>query len=390
MAKRRGAASKKGRGGGGGSDVAGKLALYALATIGGCYLGSKALNLIPHDDLAKEKPSASKHAAPSSTEEAPRHTVSRRPLEAPKESAEAEPKEAPKKADAGKFIDAKADAASEQNEVGRGEADTAEEPAVTIKDKSDDAQPAPAAKLAPAAKSTPTTTPTAKPAKTPASEKTQGAEAASPDKSASRHPYPPVEVDHGSTKRKEVALTFDAGSDWKPVRKIVTTLASENIKTTFFLTGEWVKKNPRSTHLIADSGHELGNHSWDHPAFTKLSDDEIKDQLRRTDEVIKETVGRPTEPYFRPPLGARDTRVKRVVGNEGYMTIYWTLDSRDSVDKGITAEQIRDRVISKATPGSIVLLHCGSQATADALPEIIKGLKEKGMNIVPVSRLIQQ
>ncbi|HEU4751467.1 MAG TPA: polysaccharide deacetylase family protein, partial [Armatimonadota bacterium] len=177
-------------------------------------------------------------------------------------------------------------------------------------------------------------------------------------------PVPAVEVSRGSGERHEVALTFDAGADWKPVKQILETLSAEGVRCTFFLTGEWASRNPRTARAIAEAGHEIGNHSWNHPAFTKLSDDAIRDQLRRTEAVLEETTGRSSRPYFRPPLGARDARVRQIVGDEGYLTVYWTLDSRDSVDRGITAEQIRERVLAKAEPGSISLMHCGSQASA--------------------------
>jgi peptidoglycan/xylan/chitin deacetylase (PgdA/CDA1 family) len=201
---------------------------------------------------------------------------------------------------------------------------------------------------------------------------------------------PAVEVSRGITGRREVALTFDAGSDYRPSKKILDTLAAAGVKCTFFLTGEWVEKNPRTAKRIADEGHEIGNHSWNHPAFTALRTSEIQEQLDRTDEVIVETTGRSSRPYFRPPLGARDERVRKIVGDDGYLTIYWTLDSWDSVRKGITAEQIRDRVLGKVQPGSIVLMHCGSQATAEALPEILEGLKARNLTPVTVSGILTQ
>jgi peptidoglycan/xylan/chitin deacetylase (PgdA/CDA1 family) len=203
-------------------------------------------------------------------------------------------------------------------------------------------------------------------------------------------PLPPTEIEKGAGARPEVSLTFDAGSDWKPTKRILESLAAQNVKATFFLTGEWVQQNPKTARLIADQGHEIGNHSWDHPPFTKLADAAIRDQLRRTETIIQDTVGKTSRPYFRPPLGDRDPRVRNIVGEEGFLTVYWTLDSRDSVDRGITAAQIRERVLGKTAAGSIILLHCGSQATADALPAILEGLKTRGLNQVPVGRLLQE
>lgn len=199
---------------------------------------------------------------------------------------------------------------------------------------------------------------------------------------------PGIEIDRATTGRPEVALTFDAGADWKPARQILDTLQKEGVTSTFFLTGEWVKQNPKTTQRITAEGHEVGNHSWDHPAFTTLSEDEIKSQLDRTEAIIKETTGRSSRPYFRPPLGARDDRVRGLVGDNGYFSIYWTLDSHDSVVKGITASEIKERVLEGIAPGSIVLLHCGSQATADALPEILAGLKQRNLKPVLLSKLL--
>ena len=203
-------------------------------------------------------------------------------------------------------------------------------------------------------------------------------------------PLPPTEIERGAGTRPEVSLTFDAGADWRPVKAILAALEQRGAKATFFLTGEWIEKNPKTTRLIIDAGHEVGNHSWDHPAFTHLSDDAVREQLRRTETIVQETTGKSSRPYFRPPLGDRDARVRRLVGEEGFLTVYWTLDSRDSVDRGITAEQIRQRVVDKASAGSIVLLHCGSKATAEALPAVLDGLQQRGFTQVPLSRLLQE
>jgi peptidoglycan/xylan/chitin deacetylase (PgdA/CDA1 family) len=200
---------------------------------------------------------------------------------------------------------------------------------------------------------------------------------------------PADEIARGPGHRPEVALTFDAGADWKPVRPILEALEDAGAQCTFFVTGKWVEANPRSSRAIADGGHELGNHSWDHAAFTGLSDEAIRDQLRRTEEIVQETTHRSTLPYFRPPLGARDRRVRQLAAEEGYRTVYWSLDSRDAVDRGITPAQIRDRVLSRVETGSIVLLHCGSQATADALPEILEGLRGRGLRPVTITQLLK-
>jgi len=198
-----------------------------------------------------------------------------------------------------------------------------------------------------------------------------------------------MQIDRGTSGRPEVALTFDAGSDPLPTARILEALASARARCTFFLTGEWVERSPALTRRIAAEGHELANHSWDHPPFTRLPDDEIREQLLRTEAIVRETTGRSSRPYFRPPLGDRDRRVLQAVGDAGFYTVYWSLDSRDSVDRGITPEQIRDRVLG-AGPGAIVLMHCGSEASARALPAILAGLAARGLAPVTLSRLLRR
>lgn len=190
-------------------------------------------------------------------------------------------------------------------------------------------------------------------------------------------------------ERPEVALTFDAGAAAEPARRILETLKRTGLKATFFLTGQWVRSNPALARRIVEEGHEIGNHSWDHADFTRLSDAQIRDQLGRTEEEIRRTTGRSSRPYFRPPLGARNRRVRELVANSGYFTVYWSLDSRDSVDKGITAAQIEKRVVEGIAPGAIVLLHCGSEPSAEALDSILEGMRRRGLQQVTLSKLLQ-
>jgi peptidoglycan/xylan/chitin deacetylase (PgdA/CDA1 family) len=196
------------------------------------------------------------------------------------------------------------------------------------------------------------------------------------------------EVDAGNPSAKLVALTFDAGSSAEPVPTILRALAQRGVKCTFFLTGQWMERHPDMARHIADAGHELGNHSWSHPAFTSLSDEQIREQLRRTEEIALRVCGRSTKPLFRPPFGARDQRVRSVVAEEGYLTIYWTVDSWDSVKRDITPQMITDRVMRQVRPGAIVLMHCGSAATAQALPQLLNALDAEGYRVVTVSELL--
>jgi len=185
-----------------------------------------------------------------------------------------------------------------------------------------------------------------------------------------------------------VALTFDAGASPAPTPSILKTLRAAGIHATFFLTGKFCQKSPELVKEIHDEGHEIGNHTWSHHDMCKLTDAQMSDELRKMDDIVMRITGEHTAPYFRPPYGARNRHVLEFAAESGYKTIYWSLDSWDSVKVGITSEQISDRVLKRIQDGDIVLMHCGSQASADALPGMIKELSRRGIKVVTISELI--
>ncbi len=186
-----------------------------------------------------------------------------------------------------------------------------------------------------------------------------------------------------------MALTLDAGASAAPLPSILSTLRNSDVRITFFLTGKWTSTYSAEVQSIAADGHELANHSWSHPDFTKLSADEMRSQLERTSRIIAEVSGRPCAPLFRPPYGARNKTVLATVAAAGYRSIYWSVDSLDSVRKDITPAQICQRVINRLEPGAIILMHVGSQATAAALPDLIAQIQANGYRIVTVSELLK-
>ncbi|MGP4075986.1 LysM peptidoglycan-binding domain-containing protein [Halobacillus sp. K22] len=197
-------------------------------------------------------------------------------------------------------------------------------------------------------------------------------------------------VTKGNTSSKRVALTFDDGSDGTNISKILQTLSTENIHSTFFLTGSGTKDHPDSIRDIKAAGHELANHSYTHADFTKLSSAEIKRELDRTEATVKSTTGISTKPLFRAPFGAVNSAVLTAVGNAGYThTIHWNIDTLDW--KGLSETEVYNRVVDNIVPGSIVLMHTGAGAsgTPGALPDIIRSLKAKGYQFVTVSEILQ-
>jgi peptidoglycan/xylan/chitin deacetylase (PgdA/CDA1 family) len=202
----------------------------------------------------------------------------------------------------------------------------------------------------------------------------------------------PLLVQRGATDKPWVALTLDAGASAEPVPQMLQTLRDHGVKITFFLTGKWIEENPGLTRQIVADGHEIANHTVSHPDLRHLSDAAIRAELEGTEARLAETAGATTRPLFRPPYGAYDERVLRLVVGEGYLPIYWTLDSLDSVGEPKTADFLFERVTAKLSPeqlrGAIILAHCGSQPTADALPRILDRFAEMGFEVKKVSEVL--
>jgi peptidoglycan/xylan/chitin deacetylase (PgdA/CDA1 family) len=138
---------------------------------------------------------------------------------------------------------------------------------------------------------------------------------------------------------------------------------------------------------VAD-GHELANHSYTHPNFRTIGDDQIIDEINRTEALIGQVAGVSAKPGFRFPYGARDGRTRAVVAALGYTSVFWTLDSLDSVGPPKTPQFLIDRIVKSTVNGSIILVHVGSASTAAALPAVLTTLTERGLRLVTMTELL--
>ncbi len=202
----------------------------------------------------------------------------------------------------------------------------------------------------------------------------------------------PVLVERGNPAQARVAITLDAGASSAPTPQILAALRERHLRVTFFLTGAWMRDNPDLTRQIVADGHELANHSFHHPDFRTLDRDQMLHELEATEQIAREIAGVSTRPYFRPPYGGIDRRVIEVVIAAGYVPIYWSLDSLDSVGEPKSADFLFERVTSRlsgdAANGAIVLMHCGSQPTADALPRILDHFAARGVQVTTISEVL--
>jgi len=184
-----------------------------------------------------------------------------------------------------------------------------------------------------------------------------------------------------------IALTFDDGPSATLTPKLLDLLAAHHIKATFFVIGENVAEHPEIVARAAREGHEIGNHSWSHPNLAKMSDDNVRSQLRRTDDAIRGATGnRPT--LLRPPYGSITAREKRWIHDEfGYRIILWDVDPNDWKRPGPAV--VRNRILKETHRGSIVLSHDIHPGTIEAMASTLDGLEAKGFKLVPVSGLVR-
>lgn len=189
------------------------------------------------------------------------------------------------------------------------------------------------------------------------------------------------------TDEKKISISFDAAWGAEDFSKIMEILDKHNVKTTFFMTGEWVEKYPECVKTLVEKGHDLGNHSASHPDMTTLTKEKQREQILEVHNAVKELTGYEME-LFRPPYGAYNNEVVRTCYEVGYYPIQWNVDSLDWKD--LSASEIINKVCNhkELDCGSIILCHNGAKHTAEALDEMLTNLKNQGYEIVPISQLI--
>ncbi|MBO8172804.1 MAG: polysaccharide deacetylase family sporulation protein PdaB [Bacillaceae bacterium] len=198
----------------------------------------------------------------------------------------------------------------------------------------------------------------------------------------------PAAIYKVNTNEKVIALTFDISWGNNRAEPILDILEEKNVKAaTFFISAQWAEDHPKIAKRIAESGFEIGSHGYDHVYYSRLSDEEIKNQITKSHRIISDITGKKPR-YIRPPNGDFDKRVLRIADSLGYKVIQWDTDSKDWENPGVN--QIVQNVLSHAHPGDIVLLHASDsiKQTHLALPTIIDQLRKKGYKFVTVSELL--
>ncbi|MFH1540568.1 MAG: polysaccharide deacetylase family protein [Elusimicrobiota bacterium] len=196
----------------------------------------------------------------------------------------------------------------------------------------------------------------------------------------------------GLSSKKWVALTFDDGPKPEVLDKILKVLKDENVKATFFIVGVNTKRYPQSVNKYLQAGHEIGNHTYSHKNYYQLKEKKSIEEVEKilikelisTEDTIHELAN--IKPFFmRMPNGFISPVVRKVAKEKKYVIVNWTFGCDWQKN---TKEEIVEKYLKNVEPGTIFLFH-EKKSTAQALSEIIKGIKKKGYEIVSLREILE-
>jgi len=208
---------------------------------------------------------------------------------------------------------------------------------------------------------------------------------------------------HGRTGTSggRIALTFDDGPDRRNTPRVLDSLREHDLKATFFVVGRQVKKNPGLLRRIVEEGHTIGNHTYDHADMSALSKEQMRQELRSTEEAVDDALGyhypmalmRP--PYGDPYFGGSHAlpEFQMVVREQRLFPVMWTIDPSDYLFGGRPEDVVRgvvrtDKAGRKGKRDHVLLLHDTHRQTAEALPEIIDYYERSGRRFTDVDELL--
>lgn len=191
----------------------------------------------------------------------------------------------------------------------------------------------------------------------------------------------PLPADAGG----QVFLTFDGGATDAGFDSIVDSLRRYGVRCTFFLTGKFVGKYPEKCRRLLADGHEIANHSMNHPNMKSFSKAKIAAEIEAAEQAFVEVLGQRGAPFFRFPFGAQNKKVEQIVEELGYHPVYWHIDTIDWREDPVNT--IISRVDSKLRRNAVILMHLGSKNGAKALDRILDIITGRGYTLARLSDL---
>lgn len=183
----------------------------------------------------------------------------------------------------------------------------------------------------------------------------------------------------GPSEEKVIYLTFDTGYDNNVLSSILAVLKEKKVKSTFFVTGDFVVREQELLKSIFEHGHIVANHTWSHKNITRLNDSELEFELAKVAEECEKITNHKMHKFFRPPAGVFDRESLLKVKNLGYTTFFWSLAYKDwETNNQRGADFAYESVMNNLHNGAIILLHTVSTDNAQALGRIIDDCRKLG------------
>lgn len=181
------------------------------------------------------------------------------------------------------------------------------------------------------------------------------------------------------TDEKHIYLTFDNGYEQGYTASILDVLKKHQVPATFFVTGHYVKSEPKLVSRMVEEGHIIGNHSYHHPDFTTMNKNEIKKELDSLQEAVANVSKQKEMIYLRPPRGTFNENTLKWAAELGYIHIFWSVAFKDwEVNRQRGWQYAYNQLMKQIHPGAIILLHTVSEDNALALEKAIVDLKKRG------------
>ena len=181
---------------------------------------------------------------------------------------------------------------------------------------------------------------------------------------------------------KKIAITFDDGPHPSYTEQLLDGLKERGVPATFFVTGEHAELHPDIIKRMQQEGHLIGNHTYSHIQLTKKNREKFKQELIKTNEILKEIIGEDVQ-YVRPPYGSWDKSFEKELN---MFPVLWTIDPLDWCSSNVSC--IVDKIVGKAKEDSIILMHDYYDTSVTAALQAIDELLEEGYTFVTVEEIL--
>lgn len=197
----------------------------------------------------------------------------------------------------------------------------------------------------------------------------------------------PKALSQVKTDQDHLSLTFDISWGDVQIKPLLKTLKKENVKATFFISGEWAERHKDIVESMVKAGHEIDSHGMKHQSYTGMNPNEIRKDISLATEAINKVSGNRPK-FIRPPYGKINKEVLTTASRLNQQVVIWSVNPQDQTNPGY--KNIAAYAIDHSESGDIIRLHASDSAkqTFKALPIIIEQLRDKGFTFVTLSSLV--